>query len=102
MPEAIRELLDLPDAGLVVTGVLPGSPAEAAGLRGPQGSQIIGSTEFPTGGDIIIAINGNLVNDVEALRQFITFEGEAGDEVELTIIRDGEEITLPVILALIG
>lgn len=102
MPEAIRELLGLPETGLVVTGVLPNSPAENAGLQGPTGTQVIGSTEFPTGGDIIIAIDGNLVSDVESLRQFITFEAEAGDEVELTILRDGDEITVPVILALLN
>ncbi|MFK7803267.1 MAG: S1C family serine protease [Anaerolineae bacterium] len=100
MPEAIRELLGLPAKGLVVTGVLPGSPAQKAGLQGPDDSQIIGSTEFPTGGDIIIAVNGEPVNDVEALRFFVTYEGQAGDDIELTIIRDGEEEVLNVTLEL--
>ena len=100
MPEAIRERLDLPESGLVVVGVLPGSPAENAGVRGPQGSEIIGSTELPIGGDVIIAVNGEPVDDVETLRFFITYEGEAGDEIELTVIRDGEEMTITVTLAL--
>ncbi len=102
MPEQIRELLGLPDTGVVVVGIVPNSPAAKSELRGPQGSETIGSTEFPTGGDVIIAINGTPVRDVEALRSFVTYEGEAGEDVELTILRDRDEMTLTVTLELIG
>ncbi|MCF0127681.1 MAG: PDZ domain-containing protein, partial [Pseudobutyrivibrio sp.] len=66
---------------VIILQVYPGSPAEEAGLRE---------------GDLIIAADDFSCIDV-TLSEFITHvKGQEGTQVNLTFIRDDEEITLPV------
>ncbi len=74
--------------GAYVTGVSSDSPAEAAGL--------IGSTS--AGGDLIVAINGTPVNTTDELISYLVFETDAGQTVDLTVLRDGAEIIIPLTL----
>ena len=66
------------DEGAFVYDVLAGSGAEGAGLRP---------------GDVIVAIDGEGVTSNERLGELIA-EHEAGDQIEVTIERDGEEQTV--------
>lgn len=61
--------------GVLVNSVLPGSPAERAGLHP---------------GDVITAVNGTEVNDPNALRNLIASTAP-GTKVTLTVFRDGRE-----------
>ena len=79
LPKSIRKLLELPDEGVVVVDVLPGSPADKAGLRGRQGTVKLSSFEFPTGGDVITTVNGVPLANTEQLNLLITYEGQVGD-----------------------
>jgi S1-C subfamily serine protease len=101
LPEGLRELLELPDEGVVVVEVLPGSPADKAGLRGSQGTVTVGSTEFPAGGDVITAVDGVQLTNAEQLNVLITYEGQAGDELEFTLLRDGREMKATVTLEIL-
>ena len=77
-PEIVREL-GLPDArGTLVVGVLPGSPADRAGLRER---------------DLIRSYNGRPITDIYALRERLA-ETELHTKVELGILRDGRELTV--------
>ena len=74
-PELAREL-GLPDpSGALVTDVVAGSPAQAAGLQS---------------GDVVRAINGRAVKDIMALRSRIA-DVDLGASVEITYFRGGEE-----------
>ena len=75
-------------AGAYITDVSVGTPAEEAGLVGREGP----------GGDLIIAINDHLVIDSDDLISYLVFETEAGQTVDLTIIRDKEELIVPLTL----
>jgi S1-C subfamily serine protease len=101
LPEGLRELLELPDEGVVVVEVLPGSPADKAGLRGSQGTVTVGSTEFPAGGDVITAVDGVQLTNAEQLNVLITYEGQAGDELEFTLLRDGREMKATMTLEIL-
>ncbi|HEX5996207.1 MAG TPA: trypsin-like peptidase domain-containing protein [Jiangellales bacterium] len=68
--------------GAAVREVQPGSAAAEAGLEN---------------GDIVTHINDRLVTDAESLIAAVR-SYRPGDEVELTVVRDGETITLPVTL----
>lgn len=99
MPAAVREALDLPETGLVITAVQPGSAAEAAGLRGPTfAAQVDGGT-FPAGGDVLLSADGAALERAEDLQR-IVFDKEAGDVVALEVWRNGEvrdvDVTLSV------
>jgi 2-alkenal reductase len=51
-----------------------------------------------SGGDIIIAIDGYPLRDFDELIAYLVRETEVGQEVVLTIIRDGKEMGVPVTL----
>jgi S1-C subfamily serine protease len=101
LPEGLRELLELPDEGVVVVEVLPGSPAGKAGLLGSQRTVILGSFEFPVGGDVITAVDGVRLTNAEQLNLLITYEGEVGDQLEFTLLRDGREMNVTVTLEIL-
>jgi S1-C subfamily serine protease len=57
--------------------VIPGSPADNAGIKE---------------GDIITKINGEEINEDNSLT-YLVQKNKPGDEIEVTLARDGEEIT---------
>jgi S1-C subfamily serine protease len=86
------------DAGLLVLDAVRGASAERAGIRGGRRLVQIERFQVPLDGDIIIAINGEPVNDFEGLTVYLETRTRVGDTVEVTIIRDGQEQIIPVIL----
>ena len=82
-PDQAKQL-NLPEGkGALLGLVLPGSPAEKAGLKA---------------NDVITAIDGKPVADSSSLRN-LTFTLEPGTEVPVKIVRDGQERTIPVAIA---
>ncbi|GMQ78483.1 MAG: trypsin-like peptidase domain-containing protein [Anaerolineae bacterium] len=77
--------------GAYVTGVTPGAPADDAGL-------IPANRTDGKGGDLIIAIEGQVVENTESLIAYLVFKSKVGQTVDLTVIRDGETISLPMTL----
>ncbi len=97
VPFAVRERLDLPDEGVAVIEVQPGSVADKAGLRGSAETLTFDEDfEFPAPGDIIVAIDSQPVDSVEDITQKVTYESAAGDELDFSVIRDGEVINIVV------
>jgi len=68
--------------GALVNQVLPGAPAERAGVRR---------------GDILLSFDGRQVRGVREL-QLLVASAQAGGTVDLVVLRDGERLTLPVTL----
>ena len=88
----LQERFDLPQpTGAYVTSVTSGGPAEAAGLI-PAGDG------DGTGGDLIVAINGSPIRDTEELIAYLVFNSDIGESIDLTVIRDGETIIVPLTL----
>ena len=99
---ALAQDLDLQvDAGVYVTLVAAGSPAERAGLQGVFASeaQAAGSSSLPSGGDVILAADGQTVSSVEELAAYLDTQKKPGDTVELQVLRDGQELSLEATLA---
>jgi S1-C subfamily serine protease len=85
----LQEQLDLPQAsGAYVTDVTEDSPALEAGLIGANGP----------GGDLIVAVNGEPVISSDDLIAYLVFETAVGDTIDLTVLRDGEELIVPLTL----
>ena len=99
-PAELRERLDLPDRGVAVLQVQSGSAAEEAGLRGSRMAVQIGDRTLPLPEDVIIAANGEPVHDADQL-QATVFALGAGDTVTLTVLRDGDEVEIPVTLRVV-
>jgi len=91
--------LDEDQRGVLVAEVTAGSPAQKAGLRAGQGSTGIRDNNIPTGGDIIIAIDGAPVSKFDDLIRYLARYTEVGQKVRLTVLRDGESVPIDVTLA---
>jgi S1-C subfamily serine protease len=79
--------------GVAVLRVTPGSPAEAAGLRGAQAQE--NGAIIP--GDVILEVDGTAVDSVARLLNRLD-EHKVGDTVRLTLLRDGQKTTVSVTL----
>lgn len=94
-PEDVARRLDLPDAGVAVVDVQPGSGAEAAGIRPSTLTMSSGPTSVPVPEDVIVGADGREVDSASDL-QSIVFAKRAGDVVTLEIVRSGERIVVDV------
>lgn len=93
---ASQQALGLPQlTGAYVTEVTPGAPAALAGVLA---SDLSPTGELLSGGDLIIAVDGQPVNNPDDLISFLVFETEVGQTIDLTIIRNGEPIEVPLTL----
>ena len=99
-PENVRQSLNLPEQGVVINEVAPGSAAAQAGLQGSSLEVMVDGQPVPAGGDVITAVDGTEVTSSSQLQTLIFSKG-AGDTVQLTIFRGGEEQTVPVTLAVV-
>lgn len=100
MTSAIAAEMGLPtdQQGLLLQQVVAGGPADLAGLIGSYKPVIINAKRVLIGGDIITSIDNQAVTSVEDLQQTLA-AAKPGDELQLTVIRDGSDYTVSVILA---
>jgi S1-C subfamily serine protease len=80
--------------GVYIVSVIANSPAEKAGLKA-GGSNTDGT--LVAGGDVITAVDGKAVTSVDDLSAYISTKS-VGDKVSLTILRNGQSITVQVTL----
>ena len=95
VPAEVRQALNLPSTGLLVTEVSPGSGADEAGVQGSTFEAIIGGESFPAGGDIILEANGNELLQATDIQRIVVNLTD-GDEVLLTVLRGGNTLDIPV------
>jgi S1-C subfamily serine protease len=84
--------------GVLVAEVVPGTAAAQAGLRGGDHEFEMMGIPVLVGGDIIVAIDGYEVDDYADFIAYLVRETEVNQTIVLTIVRDGEELELPVTL----
>jgi S1-C subfamily serine protease len=90
--------LDKTPEGILIVEISRGSPADEAGLHGSYKPFDLDGEEIMIGGDIITAVDGTAAAGIGELASVIgTYE--AGDEVTLTVMRDGNETEVDVTLA---
>jgi S1-C subfamily serine protease len=94
----LADQMGLPvDFGLLIVKVLPGRAAERAGLRAGNERAYIGNIPITLGGDLIIAIDGENVQDQQDLAQVMNAH-RAGDTVKVTIYRGKQKMDVNVTL----
>jgi S1-C subfamily serine protease len=81
--------------GVIVMGVIPGGPAEKAGLRG--------LTESDRGlllGDVIVGLDGKVIDDYDAL--YNALDGrKPGEKARVDLLRDRKKISVELELQLL-
>ena len=73
--------------GALIVGVTGGSPGDKAGLRGGSRDVTVLGREFPTGGDVITAINGQPVSGADDVVRYVSFSVKPGDVAVFTVVR---------------
>uniref|UniRef100_A0A7C4QPS2 Trypsin-like serine protease n=1 Tax=Schlesneria paludicola TaxID=360056 RepID=A0A7C4QPS2_9PLAN len=91
------------EKGLLIAELKPDGPAAKAGLRGPKvtrsrrGPFVIERVD-KSAADLIVAIDGEKVKTIDDFLSYVE-QKRPGDQVVLTIIRDGQRLDVPLILS---
>ncbi|MBN2204696.1 MAG: trypsin-like peptidase domain-containing protein [Thermoleophilia bacterium] len=97
LTEDIAAALGIEGQGVLVAEVVDGSPAAEAGLQGGTSETSVQGQPYVVGGDVITAIDGETVSSMEELAGTIA-EKAPGDEITLTVLRDGATTDVTVTL----
>jgi len=73
--------------GAYVLSVRPGSPADVAGL-------IAADPQTGEGGDLVIALDDQVINDFSDLNSYLVYHSAVGQSIDVTVLRNGEEVEL--------
>ena len=96
----LAEVLKLPtNTGLLLVQLYETSPLAGAGVLGAQRQDVIGNQRVYTGGDILIAADGQAIGNLDQLESLLEKNYRVGDSVTLTIIREGQtkEVTVELV-----
>ena len=85
------------DHGALVQSVVPDSPADDAGVEAGDAEVTIDGRPIRVGGDVIVAVDGDAVQEMADVIAAVDSK-QAGDELELTLLRGGDERTVALTL----
>jgi len=97
-PDISQEMGLNTTAGFLVVDVVEDSPASKAGLRAGNEERNVTGRELRVGGDVITAIDGQRMRGINDVLLYLSRDTEVGQTIELTVIRDGERIKVPLTL----
>jgi S1-C subfamily serine protease len=84
--------------GVLLTGIVPGSPAAQAGLRGGSSIAQVDGAQYCVGGDIVTAVGGVRVTTSGELQTAVSNHGP-GATVQFSVVRaNGQKANIPVTL----
>jgi S1-C subfamily serine protease len=87
--------------GVIVGSIQPGGPADMAGLKGltqDDNNNGGGSSSAQQTGDIITAVDGHPVRQIDDIINYIESQKNVGDNIKLTVNRDGQIMDLTATL----
>jgi S1-C subfamily serine protease len=92
--------MNLPDTqrGVLVAETVAGGPAAQAGVQPAQRTVAVDGGELPIDGDIITAINGQVVLTMDDVVSYLVEYTKPGDQVQLSVLRAGKPLTLNLTL----
>jgi len=96
-PELADQMGLAADYGLLIVQIVSGGAADRAGLRGGSERAYLGNTPIMIGGDLIVAIDDQRVEDQQDLGQIMN-KHRAGDTVRMTIYRGKKKMDVSVTL----
>jgi len=92
----IAEANDLPEARGVYLVDVDGAGPSGDVLRGGDEEVVVEGAPVPTGGDTIAALDGTEIATTDDLSRYLALETDPGDDLAVTVWRDGEEETVDV------
>ena len=96
----VAEAMDLArdTRGALVIEIVPGGPAADAGMQGSDDTLMLEGRDWPIGGDIIVAIDGEPVRTIDDVITYLVGRTRPDQKVTMEVIRDGELEQLTVTL----
>ena len=85
--------------GILVVDITADSPADKAGLRGGDVLTSVDGHDIRLGGDVIVAVDNQSVRAMEDLLSYLEEQKAVGDNIDLSVIRDGKTQHIDMILA---
>ena len=82
--------------GVLVELVVSGGPAERAGIRGGSRRTQVDGLLVTIGGDVIVAVDGVEVGNFDDLVGYSARRTEVGQQMTLTVLRDGRQQRIEV------
>jgi S1-C subfamily serine protease len=98
-PEIATEMNLNKSMGFLVTEVTSVSPAERSGIRGGDALKDINGRQIMLGGDVIVAVDNLTVRKIEDLLSYLRSASSVGENVILSVIRDGKILKIGVTVA---
>jgi S1-C subfamily serine protease len=96
-PQLARKLGLDTTFGSLVAEVVPGGPAEKAGIEGGDDKLRFQAGQYRTGGDVILQVEGKDIVRPDDLAEAVATR-QPGDVVTLTVLRDGKREDVKVTL----
>jgi S1-C subfamily serine protease len=96
-PELAEQMGLAADYGLLIVQAVSGGAADRAGLRGGSERAYVGNVPIMLGGDLIVAVDDQKVEDQQDLSQIMN-NHRAGDTVRITIYRGKKKMDVSVTL----
>ena len=96
-PELAEQMGLAADYGLLIVDATSGGAADRAGLHGGTEQALLGNYPIKLGGDLIVAIDDQTVEDQQDLAQIMN-NHRAGDTVRVTIYRSKKKMEVRVTL----
>jgi S1-C subfamily serine protease len=94
----LADQMGLPaDSGLLIVEVVSGSAADRAGLRGGTERAYLGNAPIMIGGDLLVAIDGQPVEDQQDLSHVMQ-NHRSGDTVTVTVYRGKKRMDFKLVL----
>jgi serine protease Do len=94
----LAKAMGLPDQqhGALVLSVVPGGPADKAGLRAGSRTIAINGQQIQIGGDVIVGIDSQPVKTFDDVVAYLALHTEVGQKVTLQVLRDGKSDSIEV------
>ena len=96
-PELASQLGLPADYGVLILSVIPGGPAERAGLHGGSEKAYLGNTPIMIGGDLIVRIEDQDIEDQQDIAHVMN-QHHTGDKVKVTFFRGKNKMEVTVTL----
>jgi S1-C subfamily serine protease len=84
--------------GVLVQQVVPGGPADKAGIRGGNSQIILQGTSYTLGGDIIVSLNGTKIINTDALSTYLERYCLPAQKLIVGLIREGKLMYVDITL----
>jgi S1-C subfamily serine protease len=95
----LAKVLKVTDAiGFLIVAVVEDSPASKAGLIGSEKTIEVEGVNYPIGGDIIVAVDGIEVRQIDDILIHLQRAKSIGDEMVLEVLRDNRTTNITIIL----